>query len=64
VPYAVGAIKIDGTDSLLMHFIGGVELGSPEYARSRLHKGARVHAEWSEDRTASITDIRHFVLED
>lgn len=59
-PYAVGAIAIDGTDSLLMHFIGGVELHDMEAARARVKKGLRVRAVWSENRTAEITDISHF----
>jgi uncharacterized protein len=60
-PYAVGAIEIDGTTSLLMHFIGGVDLTDPDAARKSLSAGLRVKAVWAEDRTAAITDIRHFV---
>ena len=43
-PYAVGAIEIDGTDSLLMHFIGGVDLTDPDAARAQLRSGTRVRA--------------------
>jgi len=60
-PYAVGAIEIDGTDSLLMHFITGVDLSDSDAARKALHNGLRVRAEWSQDRTAAITDIAGFV---
>jgi uncharacterized OB-fold protein len=59
-PYAVGAIQIDGTDSLLMHHIGGVELADPETARARLRDGLRVRAVWAEAPTAAITDVAHF----
>jgi uncharacterized OB-fold protein len=59
-PYAVGAIEIDGTSSLLMHFIGGVDLSDPDTARKALRAGLRVKAVWAEDRKAAITDIRHF----
>ena len=60
-PYAVGAIEIDGTDTLLMHFLGGVDLSDADTARKALHPGLRVKAVWADDRTAAITDIRHFV---
>lgn len=59
-PYAVGAIAIDGTDSLFMHFIGGVDLSDPDAARARLRRGLRLRAVWADERTAAITDIRHF----
>ncbi|QZS52756.1 Zn-ribbon domain-containing OB-fold protein [Rhodococcus opacus] len=62
-PYAVGAIQIDGTDSLLMHFIGGVDLTDPDSARAQLRSGTRVRAVWADDRTAKITDIVHFAVE-
>jgi uncharacterized OB-fold protein len=61
-PYAVGAIKLDGADTLLMHFIGGVDLSSQEEARAVLRSGARVRAVWADERVGAITDIRHFVL--
>jgi len=60
VPYAVGAIAIDGSTSLLMHFLGGVDLTDADAARKSLHEGLRVRAIWADDRTAAITDIRHF----
>lgn len=63
VPYAVGAIEIDGTNSLLMHFIGGVELADPDSARAQLRAGTRVRAVWAEERTAAITDIAYFEVQ-
>lgn len=62
VPYAVGAIEIDGTQSQIMHFLGGVDLDDPDAAREVLRNGARVQAVWSDERRAAITDIRHFEL--
>jgi uncharacterized protein len=61
-PYAVGAINLDGTDSLLMHFLGGLDLSSPDMARAALRNGARVRAVWSAERQAAITGIAHFEL--
>ena len=62
-PYAVGAIEIDGTNSLLMHFIGGVDLTDSDSARAQLKAGTRVRAVWADDRKAAITDIKHFAVE-
>lgn len=59
-PYAVGAIEIDGTTSLLMHFIGGIDLSDYHTALNQMRNGTRVHAVWSNERTAAITDIRYF----
>lgn len=61
-PYAVGAIKIDGTDSLLLHFIGGVDLNSQLDARDQLRSGTRVRAVWADTREAAITDISYFSI--
>jgi uncharacterized protein len=61
-PYAVGAVHLDGTDSLLMHFLGGQDLASSDAARRALHDGARVRAVWAADRQAAITDIEYFEL--
>ncbi len=60
-PYAVGGIKLDGSDTLLMHHIGGVDLTDPDAARKILRAGLRVEAVWAEDRKGSIMDISHFV---
>jgi uncharacterized OB-fold protein len=60
VPYAVGGIEIDGTQSLFMHFLGGVDLSDPETARQTLRSGVRVRAVWAEERTAAVTDIAYF----
>ncbi|MBT2523332.1 Zn-ribbon domain-containing OB-fold protein [Arthrobacter sp. ISL-28] len=62
-PYVVGAVEIDGTHSLLMHFIGGVDLSDSDAARAVLRDGLRVRAVWSDERTAAITDIKHFAVE-
>jgi uncharacterized OB-fold protein len=59
-PYAVGAVEIDGTTSLLIHFIGGVDLADSVTALSAMGDGTRVRAVWAEERSAAITDIKHF----
>ncbi|WP_127128950.1 Zn-ribbon domain-containing OB-fold protein [Georgenia sp. SYP-B2076] len=62
-PYAVGAIEVDGTDTMLMHFVGGVDLTDAEGARTTIAPGTRVRAVWSQSPDASITDIEHFVVD-
>jgi uncharacterized OB-fold protein len=59
-PYAVAAIKLDGADTMLMHFLGGIDLRDPASVRSQLPDGRRVQAVWSTDRSGSILDISHF----
>lgn len=63
-PYAVAGIQIDGTDTLLMHFVGGVDLSDEDKARATVRGGVRVRASWAPERSAAITDIEHFVIED
>lgn len=60
-PYAVGAIKLDGTDSLFMHFIGGVDLADPDAARRSLRSGVRLQVVWADERSGTILDIAHFL---
>lgn len=60
-PYAVGGIKLDGADTLIMHHIGGLDLSDPDKAKETLREGLRVEAVWNEDRKGSIMDIKHFV---
>lgn len=62
-PYAVGAVEIDGSTSLLCHFIGGVDLSDSSTALAALGNGTRVRALWADKRTAAITDIQHFAVD-
>lgn len=59
-PYAIGLVKLDGSDDSILHFIGGVDLSSPAKALTTLKPGIRVTAVWAETRNGSILDIRHF----
>ncbi len=59
-PYAIGLVKLDGADEPMLHFIGGVDLSTPERALQVLRPGIRVKAVWSETRTGAITDIKYF----
>jgi uncharacterized OB-fold protein len=54
-PYPMGLIKLDGADTGLVHFLGGVE-------QNQIQVGMRVEAvlKKKEDRGGYITDIAHF----
>lgn len=60
-PYAVGAVRLDGSDTMLLHFLGGITLDDPTRVRDQLPDGRRVRIEWAEQRSGSILDISHFV---
>jgi len=61
-PYAVGAIHLDGTDSLFMHFISGPDLADAGSARQALQHEPRVRAVWASEPEPAITGIKHFEL--
>ncbi|MGW0161684.1 Zn-ribbon domain-containing OB-fold protein [Mycobacterium sp. NPDC003323] len=60
-PYAVGAIRLDGASTLLMHWVVGVDFDPSKDVREALPFGTRVRAQWSPERTGQILDIAHFV---
>jgi uncharacterized OB-fold protein len=52
-PFVIGIIRLDGADTGLVHFIGGVDSKDVKI-------GMRVQAVFSEERIGSILDIKHF----
>ncbi|SEA61959.1 MULTISPECIES: Zn-ribbon domain-containing OB-fold protein [unclassified Mycobacterium] len=62
-PYAVAAIRIDCASTMLMHFLGGIDLSDPAKVRDQLPEGRRVQAVWASERAGSILDIAHFAPE-
>jgi uncharacterized OB-fold protein len=55
VPYGYAAIMLDGSDTVLLHFVDETD---PE----KIKIGARVKAVFEEERTGSLLDIKHFEL--
>ena len=53
VPVCFALIKLDGADTALLHYLGGVEPGEVTI-------GMRVKACFAEDRQGQITDIDYF----
>jgi hypothetical protein len=59
-PYAIAGIRLDGADTMLMHYVRGLDLSDPDRVRAQLPPGSRVRAVWAEERTGQILDISHF----
>lgn len=59
-PYAVGGIRLDGADTLLMHVLTGLDFSDPAAVREQLPSGSRVRAVWADERVGHILDIAHF----
>jgi uncharacterized OB-fold protein len=53
VPYGVGVIRLDGADTGLVHFVGGVDF-------VKLRSGIRLEAVFNTERRGHILDIRYF----
>ncbi len=55
VPYAYGAVQLDGADNTLAHYI--------EYEdESKVRIGARVEAVFEDNRIGTTKDIKHFLI--
>jgi uncharacterized OB-fold protein len=59
-PYCVAAIRLDGTDTLFIHHVGGFDLTNPQEVDANLRMGTRVEAVWAENRRGTILDIAYF----
>ena len=61
-PYIQGLIDLDGSDTALPHFIGGVDLSDLEKVKDKINIGMRVEAKWRDERRGDILDIEYFKL--
>jgi uncharacterized OB-fold protein len=59
-PYALGLIRLDGTDCDFIHFIGGIDLSDLKKVREKIKVGAKVKAVWNKEKNANIYDISYF----
>jgi len=59
-PYGIAAVRLEGADTMLLHFLGGVDFSDLSQAQDRLQVGDPVEVVWSEDRKGHIHDIKHF----
>jgi uncharacterized OB-fold protein len=61
-PYIAALIDLDGADTALNHFIGGIDLSDLEKAKNQTSIGMRVQAKWRDERQGNIYDIEYFKL--
>ena len=59
-PYLQGLVDLDGADTALAHFIGGVDLSDLEKVKDKVKIGMRVEAKWRDERQGNIHDIEYF----
>ncbi len=59
-PYCIALIKLDGADTALMHYVGGLDLQDLETAKKALSVGMPVQAVWRDEREGKISDIQYF----
>lgn len=59
-PYIIAQIRLDGADCGFTHIIGGLDLTRPGEVRSRIRRGVRVRAVWSQEKHGDINDIAFF----
>jgi hypothetical protein len=59
-PYAIGAIALEGADTLFLHFLGGVDLSDPQAVAEGFKIGGSVAAVWAPEPKGDIHDILYF----
>ena len=59
-PYITAVIKMDGSATSFIHFIGDVGYKDPQELPAKVKIGMEVEAVWAEDRKGDILDIKYF----
>ena len=59
-PYVAGLVQLEGADVSMFHLIDGFDMSDLDFVRKTLHAGRRVKAEWNEEKTGHILDIKYF----
>lgn len=59
-PCVLAVMRLDGSDGLFAHYLGGVALGADGEPPADLGPGTRVRVVWAQDRAGTIADIEHF----
>lgn len=60
-PYAIGLIRLEGSNEGIIHMIGGIDLSDPNKVNSLIKPGlTKVQAVWNEERKGHILDIKYF----
>ena len=61
-PYAIAYVRLDGVDTALLNFVGGLALDDPAAAARRLRPGARVRVVFKDAPEGRITDFHYELL--
>lgn len=59
-PYIAGLIDLEGADTAISHFIGGIDLSNIEKAKDKVKIGMKVRAKWRDKPEGNIHDIEYF----
>jgi uncharacterized protein len=59
-PYVQALIRLDGTDCDLLHLVGGMDMKDTAGLGSRISRGTRVKAVWSEEKKGHMLDLKYF----
>ena len=59
-PYITAVIRMHGSATSLIHFIGGIEFQEPKELPTKVTIGMEVEPVWAEDRKGDIRDIEYF----
>ena len=59
-PYITAAIRVGGSSTTLLHFIGGIEYDEPEDLIGAVGKGTEVEPVWVDEPEGKITDIKYW----
>jgi len=59
-PFITGFIKIDKSDNLFVHLIGGFDMSDLDWIKKKMKRGTRVSAVWENVKTGCIMDIKYF----
>ena len=59
-PFIGALIRLDGTDCDFLHLVGGFETTDLETVKSKIKRGTRVKAVWSEEKKGNMLDLKYF----
>jgi len=60
LPFVAAMIRLDGSDTALMHRIAGFDLSDIAVVRRKLKLGDRVSAVWRKEKKGCVLDIDYF----
>ena len=59
-PFIAALIRLDGLDCDFLHILGGFDCNDTNTVKTKVKRGARVKAVWSEKKKGHMLDIKYF----